>query len=351
MGIISPSDDDAGAGLAAYSNGLQSTPGKVRARVPAFIDPSADSRTRSLAGLAARILAFLVGLLLTQIALASSVLVLLSESGGAYAEFADALKTERGTRGGFSLAVLTRAEFSPSDLAAHDLVVAVGAGALRTLAQSDTGVPVLSVLVPQSAYESVVGGGDGRRWSAIHIDQPFYRQIDLIRLALPDARRIGVLNDGTHPERLQPLKAALSGTPLQLVAGSFAGESSLFASLSQVLEQADVFLALPDPQVHNAGTVRNLLLTSFRASVPVVGFSAAYARAGALMSLYSTPEQIARQTTDVIAGWFRDRTWPAPRHPRHFTLSVNTHVARSLGLRIEDGDVLRDRLLRQEKQP
>lgn len=351
MCIISPSDDDACGGLVAYSSGHPFIPGKVRARVPAFMHSSTRPPGRCRSGLIARVLSFLVGLLLTQVASSSSVLVLLSESGGAYAEFADALKTERGTRGGFSLAVLTRAEFSPSDLAAHDLVVAVGAGALRTLAQSDTGVPVLSVLVPQSAYESVVGGGDGRRWSAIHIDQPFYRQIELIRLALPDARRIGVLNDGTHPERLQPLKAALSGTPLQLVAGSFTGESSLFASLSQVLEQADVFLALPDPQVHNAGTVRNLLLTSFRASVPVVGFSAAYARAGALMSLYSTPEQIARQTTDVIAGWFRDRTWPAPRHPRHFTVSVNTHVARSLGLRIEDGDVLRDRLLRQEKQP
>ncbi|HEY9192278.1 MAG TPA: ABC transporter substrate binding protein [Methyloversatilis sp.] len=299
----------------------------------------------------ARISVFLAGLLLTQIVLASSVLVLLSESGGAYSEFADALKAERSTRGGFSLVVLTRAEFSPADLAASDLVVAVGAGALRMLAQSDTGAPVLSVLVPQSAYESATGGSDGRRWSAIHIDQPFYRQVELIRQALPDARRIGVLNDGTHPERLQPLKTVLSGTPLQLVAGSFAGESSLFAVLSQVLEQADVFLALPDPQVHNAGTVRNLLLTSFRAGVPVVGFSAAYARAGALMSLYSTPEQIARQTTDVMVGWFRDRTWPVPRYPRYFTVSVNTHVARSLGLRIDDGEVLRDRLMRQEKLP
>ena len=351
MSIISPSEDDAIPGLAAYSTGHQFTPGKVRTRVPAFINPSAETRPRGPAGRVARILAFLAGLLLTQIALASSVLVLLSESGGAYSEFADALKTERSTRGGFSLVVLTRAEFSPADLAASDLVVAVGAGALRTLAQSDNGVPVLAVLVPQSAYESVIGGGDGRRWSAIHIDQPFYRQVELIRQALPDVRRIGVLNDGSHPERLQPLKAVLSGTPLQLVAGSFAGESSLFAALSPVLEQADVFLALPDPQVHNAGTVRNLLLTSFRAGVPVVGFSAAYSRAGALMSLYSTPEQIARQTTDVIAGWLRDRTWPAPRHPRYFTVSVNTHVARSLGLRIDDGEVLRDRLMRQEKLP
>ena len=290
-------------------------------------------------------------LLLPGMARAASVLVLLSESGGAYGEFSEALKNERTARGGFALTVMTRAEFGPADLGGHDAVVAVGAGALRALAQIDAPVPVLSVLVPQSAFEALNNGDNARRWTAIHIDQPFSRQIELIRLALPEARRIGTLVDAAHPERLQPLRAALSGTALQLSAGSFTGEAALFGALSQVLEKSDVFLAMPDPQVHNAGTVRNLLLTSFRARVPVVGFSAAYVRAGAVMSLYSTPEQIARQTADALAGWMRERSWPSPRHPKHFTVSVNPHVARSLGLRIDDGDMLRDRLIRQERQP
>jgi ABC-type uncharacterized transport system substrate-binding protein len=97
--------------------------------------------------------------------------------------------------------------------------------------------------------------------------------------------------------------------------------------------------------------VRNLLLTSFRARVPVVGFSSAYARAGAVMSLYSSPDQIARQAADAVNQWMRDRNWPHPQHPRHFTVSVNAHVARSLGLKMDDGDVLRDRLIRQEQMP
>ncbi|MBV5286236.1 MAG: ABC transporter substrate-binding protein [Pseudomonadota bacterium] len=302
-------------------------------------------------GLAVRMLLMLCSLLLCGLVQAASVLVLLSEPGGAYGEFAEALKNERSARGGFSLAVATRNDFNVASLTAHDAVIAVGAGALRTVVQADVSTPVLSVLVPQSAFESMLTAGNTRRWSAIHIDQPFIRQVDLIRIALPEARRIGVLFDAADPERLQPLKNAVAGTSMQISSGSFTGESSLFAALSQVLDNADVFLALPDPQVHNAGTIRNLLLTSFRARVPVVGFSAAYARAGAVMSLYSTPEQIARQTADAIAFWMRERTWPTPRHPRHFTVSVNAHVARSLGLRIEDGDALRDKLVRQERLP
>ncbi|AOF81003.1 ABC transporter substrate binding family protein [Methyloversatilis sp. RAC08] len=283
-------------------------------------------------------------------AFAASVLVLLSEPGGAYAEFADSLKAERGARGGYSIAVLSRADFSPEALEPHDLVVAVGASALRTLVQSEVKVPVLSTLVPKAAYEALVAG-DARRWSAIHIDQPFSRQVALIRLALPDVRRIGVVADADTPQRLQPLREAMTGTPLQLVSASFTGEASLFSSLTQVLEQSQLFLALPDPRVHNAGTVRNLLLTSFRARIPVVGFSAAYVRAGAVMSLYSTPEQMARQATDAMIGWTRERSWPPARFPRHFTVSVNTHVARSLGLRIADAEALRDQLVQQEKSP
>lgn len=281
---------------------------------------------------------------------AASVLVLLSEAGGAYNEFAEALKSERSSRGGFSLTVATRTEFSPGDVAGHDMVIAAGASALRALVQADVTVPVLSVLVPQGAFETIAADSS-RRWSAIHIDQPFSRQLALIRMALPGARRVGVVVDAAAVDKLQPLRSALSSTSLQLSVGTFTGEANLFPVLTQVLEKADVFLALPDPQIHNAGTVRNLLLTSFRARVPVVGFSSAYARAGAVMSLYSSPDQIARQAADAVTQWMRDRSWPHPQHPRHFTVSVNAHVARSLGLKMDDGDLLRDRLIRQEQMP
>ncbi|WP_232417920.1 ABC transporter substrate-binding protein [Methyloversatilis thermotolerans] len=230
------------------------------------------------------------------------------------------------------------------------MVIAAGAGALRVLGQTDVSVPVLGVLVPQAAFESIAAD-PSRRWSAIYIDQPFSRQLALIRMALPAARRVGVVVDAAAVDKLQPLRSAVSATPLQLSVGTFSGEPALFPVLAQVLEKADVFLALPDPQIHNAGTVRNLLLTSFRARVPVVGFSSAYARAGAVMSLYSSPDQIARQTADAVTQWMRDRSWPHPQHPRHFTVSVNAHVARSLGLKMDDGDLLRDRLIRQEQMP
>jgi ABC-type uncharacterized transport system substrate-binding protein len=281
---------------------------------------------------------------------AASVLVVLSEPGGAYGEFAEALKAERGTRGGYTISVLPRTEFSPKAVESHDLVVGVGARALRTLVDSEVNVPVVSALVPKAAYDAMVAG-DGRKWSAIYIDQPFSRQVALIRLALPEVRRIGVLADAEQPQRLQPLRDALSGTPLQLVSASFASEATLFTSLTQVLDQSQLFLVLPDSRVHNAGTVRNVLLTSFRARIPVVGFSAAYARAGAVMSLYSTPEQMARQATDVIIGWTRERAWPEARFPMHFTVAVNAHVARSLGLRIADAEALRDQLVQQESRP
>jgi hypothetical protein len=54
----------------------------------------------------------------------------------------------------------------------------------------------------------------------------------------------------------------------------------------------DALLAVPDPLVFNSQTAANILAAAYRRRIPLIGFSPAYTRAGALVSLYSTPDQI-----------------------------------------------------------
>ena len=44
--------------------------------------------------------------------------------------------------------------------------------------------------------------------------------------------------------------------------------------------------------------MRNILLTSYRRGVPLVGLSQAYVNAGALAAIFSTTEQLAEQTRE-----------------------------------------------------
>jgi putative ABC transport system substrate-binding protein len=66
--------------------------------------------------------------------------------------------------------------------------------------------------------------------------------------------------------------------------------------------------------------------------------------AGATVALYSTPEQLARQTAETIAAYRAGKPIPAKQVPRYFTVNVNATVARSLGVEIATSTVLEETL-------
>ena len=212
------------------------------------------------------------------------------------------------------------------------LIVPVGVRALRATIAAGPSVPVLAALVPRQAYERAVGGAAGRRITAVYLDQPYARQLALIRLALPERKRVGVLlgNDSRHVLSLLQRPADLH--EMQLVESVVESERALLLSLQGVLSAADVLLAIPDPTVHNSAAIQNILLAAYRRGVPVVGFSSAYTRAGALLSLHSSPVQLAQQVADAALDILSGRPLPAPRGPREFEVSVNRQVARSMGI-------------------
>jgi putative tryptophan/tyrosine transport system substrate-binding protein len=149
------------------------------------------------------------------------------------------------------------------------------------------------------------------------------------------------------------LARATHARGLQLVSAHVTQKTSVFKGLKQLVEEADVVLALPDTHVFNSGNIQNILLTSFRARVPMLAFSPAYVRAGALLSLYSTPSQIGQQAGVMARGVLQGRGLGAPEYPNDFVISVNENVAHALGLRL-DADELSLRmkqLYKVEKTP
>ena len=129
------------------------------------------------------------------------------------------------------------------------------------------------------------------------------------------------------------------------------GKFNVFSDLQQVLSGSDVFLALADPLVFNSNSIQNILLTTFRAQVPVVAFSPAYVRAGALLALHATPEQAGRQAAGLVLEALRGLPLPErPVESNDFEVSVNEHVARVFGLQL-DAKALRLALRRAEHLP
>ncbi|MDD5250506.1 MAG: ABC transporter substrate binding protein [Rhodocyclaceae bacterium] len=271
-------------------------------------------------------------------AVEDTVWLALSDNGSAYAETAEAARREILRGGVATVEIQTWQQFLASPRPPPRLVVAVGSGAFAGLAESDVRAPLLATLLPRAAFERSAdkAGRFGRARSAIFLDQPAARQLDLLRLALPERRRVGVLLGPESKAAAPQLRRAAAERGMTLAAVEAGADRNLFPLLQELLDESDVLLALPDPQVFNGLTIQNILTTTYRRGIPLVGFSPAYIKAGALLALYSTPAQVGAQAGEIARAVLAGRPLPPPQAPREFAVGVNADVARSLGIAVDN---------------
>lgn len=275
----------------------------------------------------------LLGLLLgTAQAEPLRVTVLLAEEGVAYREFALSFAVEA-ERKNLPLSI-SQTDTLPPDTG---LIVAVGIRSATMALNSHA--PVLNVLVSKVGFGKLLHDLPVHRekntFSAIYLDQPSRRQIDLITSALPEAKNIGLLFSAQLPE-IASLRKAVAENRLVLHEQKIGSADSLHRDLLALLQISDVLLAVPDAQIYNSSTMRNILLSTYRNEVPVVGLSVPYVRAGALCAVFSTPDQIAAQAADVAGQFLATGRLPPAQYPIEFDVMVNRQVARSLGIQIKE---------------
>jgi ABC-type uncharacterized transport system substrate-binding protein len=278
------------------------------------------------------------------------VTVLLSEDGGAYSEFATSLSAGLGLAGGTKTPVRVLSLNKSDELArvgGAQLVVAVGTPAMTAMAKRPPSAPVLNVLVPRASFRklslSSARTQDVKSFSAVYFDQPWSRQLALIRFALP-GRRVGILLSKDSLELSASVLAAAKAAGLSASIEVANDEADLLPALKLLLARSDALLAVPDPSIYNRSNITSILLTSYRARVPLFGFSPSYVKAGALASVFSEPAQIAQQVVEIIQNLPASGGLPAPQSPRYFSVRVNSQVQLSLELAMDEEVQLLQRL-------
>lgn len=286
-------------------------------------------------------------------AIAARVAVVLSEDATPYQEVYQVIRAYLDATPHEASLIYTTG-LTAASLNGTSVAVAVGVGAAEALATLPERPPVLAILVPRAWYlktgRARLSSGSRRSQSVIYLDQPFERQARLIRLALPDVRRVGVLLSAEQSGLVSELDEALRAQRLSLVYATLTGDERLITPLETVLSEADLLLALPDPLVFNRNTAQSIFLTSYRYRDPVLGYSRSLTRAGALLSLYSSPAQIGRQAAEWIGSAIQGGSvhLPPPAYPRYFSVATNDQVARSLGFTLPSEADLEKRLAGEE---
>lgn len=282
-------------------------------------------------------MALLAWFVLAPPALAARVAVVLSEDSAAYQEAYQAIRAELEANQHEAHPVYADGLSAPM-IAGAQLVLTIGVRAAEAVAGLPMRAAVLAALVPRQWYlktgKALLSEGGRRELSAVYVDQPFERQATLIRVAFPDVRRVGVLVSAEQAAILPELEAAMQSNRLSLMSAVLPSEGRVLPAAEALLPTVDILLAVADPMVFNRSTAQSLFLTSYRYRTPVLGYSRSMTRAGALLSLYSSPAQIGQQAAEIAVTALHGGVLrlPAPAHPAYFSLSVNEKVGRSLGV-------------------
>ncbi|NMF89268.1 ABC transporter substrate-binding protein [Aromatoleum petrolei] len=212
-----------------------------------------------------------------------------------------------------------------------DVVIAVGADAAEAIAERSTS-PILVALISAPNLRALQQRHPRAKLAGFILDQPLGRHMRLIRATNPKTPRVGVLLGPQSAAMRSAIAEAGARQGLTMIFETIADTDGLLPALERLLESSDAILAVPDSTAYSPATARPILLTTYRYRKPLFGYSQAYVTAGAIASVFTAPEDAARQVGEWLAAQqgAGHIDLPAAEAPKYFSVSVNRHVARSL---------------------
>lgn len=220
----------------------------------------------------------------------------------------------------------------------YDLIVAIGSKVTQQLRRQPTGIPTVSIFISSIGYKN----DPLPQHTAIFIDQPPSRYLALIKEILPHSHTVSLLYSDYSDNFYQQLHQAATQQQLQVNGQKVSNENDIYSALDNAVQNGDVLLAIPDPNIYNRRTIKTIFLTSYQDEIPIIGFSDSYTTAGAVSSLHSTISDISKQLAETIVYFTQNgKTLPASSYPRYFHISTNSKVANSLSITLDEPSTLK----------
>jgi len=232
-----------------------------------------------------------------------------------------------------------------------ELVIALGEKALEATSKLKHSTPVIGVFTPLNTFIRLLEKSrrDLGNFSAIVEDQPYMRQMALIKTILPNVNHVGILLGTTSIQYAELLKDSGEKIGFNIQEENVSQESDLIPKLKTVLESSDALMAIPDPLIYSRETAQPILLTSYRYQKPIFGYSQSYVRAGALAAVFTSSKQLAKQAAEIaIKSQLSPGILPPPQTPKYFSIMLNYQVARSLNIQLMDEEAIIKKILDAE---
>lgn len=229
------------------------------------------------------------------------------------------------------------------------IIIALGhKGAAAANSLKNNKLPIIFALLPKKSADNYLrcpSASCPQKRAALYLEQPWKRQLKMIEILFPDFKNIAFLYSDFSSESAAELNALAQRQNFKTFSDRIDKADQIALKSKRLFNEAALFIALPDPLIHNRLTIPQLLLGSYRQRVPVIGFSSSYVTAGAIASLYSSTGNFSKQLTEIVDQFFSyGRFTPAGIYPKYFEVRINYEVARSLNLRLSKEETVKSRL-------
>jgi putative ABC transport system substrate-binding protein len=289
---------------------------------------------------------------------AGSYLLIESGHGEIYDRFAKSLDTTLAkTNKNHSLIIQDADSFieknNETGKAKFDAIICAGIEASIAVSSLHTNTTTIMSMLPKDSFYKLTAAGDitcsEKSCRVIFIDQPVARQFRLIQAALPNTKEITVISSNNSDLIMQEITKTATDFGFHINGIRASDEDDVLTAINQSLASSDLLLAIPDPVIYNRNTARAILLSAFHQRIPIFAYSKSFVRAGAILGIYSTPENIAQYVAELLAQAPKISTTPNTLYPKYFTIDVNLRAADALGITLPEIETLEKRLMAHEK--
>ncbi len=234
----------------------------------------------------------------------------------------------------------------PTHTPSSDLLVTIGSDAMAKLRAHLPERWALHLFITSDAWAQQLAKDPGvQANSALVLDPPPRHLVALAKTLLPAANTMAVILGPISRKHLDLVHREAETAGLEPLIGVLSPDANPLATLSPLVDAADVALVLPDSADFNRAAAKWLLQLGFRARTPIIAFSRAYANAGALASVFVTPEDIGYEGAGLIHRNIGSGSYETGmRYPEQYSIATNRAVAAALHIELPDDEALKAHL-------
>lgn len=234
----------------------------------------------------------------------------------------------------------------------YEVVVAVGTVATEEVLVLGLDIPVVFCMVLDPVGRGFVLDLDqpGGSVTGVALDIPIDAQFEALRETVPGVKRVGVLySTARNRELVGEALAVADRLGLRLVPAEITSEEAVPRVLRALTNDIDALWGIADPVTFSNVSTEHVILHTIRNSVPFMGLSASFVKAGALLALSCDYYDVGSQAGEIVLQVLEGRSPGdiAVAFPRATALHLSLRTARLIGKEIPDGVVAKAKEVRR----